>query len=62
MSAVRVKLRVKGQVDNGAAMYAVGDCPQLGQWKASGALPLFCEQEAQEDDDEYVLIVMFLYC
>ena len=58
MSAVRVKLSVKGQVDSGAAMYAVGNCPQLGQRKAKDALLLECQQEAQED--EYVLVLFFV--
>ena len=57
---MRVKLSVKGQVDNGAAMYAVGNCPQLGQWKSKDALLLECQQEAEDDVDEYVLISYYL--
>lgn len=57
---MRVKLSVKGQVDNGAAMYAVGNCPQLGQWKSKDALLLECQQEAEDDVDEYALVLYYL--
>lgn len=40
MASVTVRLRVKGDVDCGAGMFVVGDCLELGNWWAHGAIQL----------------------